>query len=461
MIGIVDLAADNSHHASATSPAPTDHRRAGREDPLTGPSGGPQTTERLNSQLRSQSCERRFAPKLSYQKLNYPARSSELAAIYDTLPHELSGIGSGKRNLGGKQGAVTRPRRQFTPKDLRSLTRSQARKLAQIVLTEAGARIVGYNHPAGYDEFVLEVVPLWSARRIRARILTSSLSQKDVDRLADRVAEDGDSEGLLFAVHDADAPNVDRPPNISVVSATEMVARLKRSALVGWKDQRPSPSYDLLATQRILDRDASFLDPVGIRWLPTLALNELPPDLRDGEVEPQDVLERIAFRLLTSVFRFGGERYGEAMRGQRLPDALLTFQRTDLTFVGVLLDCKATASGYKMESDHELRFHHYVNTLSPELAERGIDLQFVAVLSSSFSGRSGSRHPFHQRNQRMQEKVGVRLSYLRAVDLARTAVSVMSNELSPAKREGLDWESVFGAGLITTPDLVAMIAEAS
>lgn len=359
--------------------------------------------------------------------------------------------------MGEKQLAVTRPRRQFTSKDLSGLTRPRARKLAQVVLTEAGARIVDYNHPGGYDEFVLEVVPLWSARRVRARILTSPLDQKDVDRLAERIAEEGDSEGLFFAVHDANTPNVDLPPNILIVSATEMVAHLKRSALVGWKDQKPSPSYELLATQRILDRDASFLDPVGIRWLPTLALNELPPDLRDGEVEPQDVLERIAFRLLTSVFRFGGERYGESMRGQRLPDALLTFQRADLALVGVLLDCKAAASGYKMEGDHELRFQNYVNTLSPELSERGIDLQFVAVLSSSFPGRSGSRHPFHQRNKRMQDEVGVSLSYLRAVDLARTAVSVISNELSPAKRERLGWESVFGTGLVTAPDLVAMI----
>jgi hypothetical protein len=316
---------------------------------------------------------------------------------------------------------------------------------------------VEYNHPGAYDEFVLEVIPLWRVRRIRARILASPLTQKDVDRLADRVAEAGDAEGMLLATQDTAAPNVQLPVSVSVISATEMIARLERSALVAWKERQPFPSYELLATQRTLDRDASFLDPVGIRWLPTLALNELPPDLRDAGLEPQDVLERVGFRFLTSVFRLGGERYGEAMRGQPLPDALLTFRAKDLTLAGALLDCKAAANGYTMESDHELRFHRYVKTLAPELAERGIALQFVVVLSSSFPGRTGSRHPFHARNRQMQDKVEVRLAYLRAVDVARAAVSVLSTELSPAAREALDWGTVFSSGLVTAGDLDTMI----
>lgn len=356
---------------------------------------------------------------------------------------------------------VTRARRTFTPKALRDLTRSHRRKLAQVILTEAGARIVDYNHPAGYDEFLLEVFPLWSPRRLRARVLTAPLTQKDVDRLAERVAEEGDAEGLFLAIHDATAPKIALPPQLSIITATDLIARLERSALIVWKDRTPSPAYHLLATQRTLDRDASFLDPVGIRWLPTLALNELPLDLREGGTEPQDALERIAFRLLTSVFRFGGERYGESRRGQRLPDALLTFHAKDLTQVGVLLDCKAAASGYTMGSDHELRFRHYVTTLSPELAERGIDLRFVAVLSSFFPGRSDRRHPFHARNSTMQESVGVHLSYLRAVDLARMAVAVVSKELPPAGRERLDWNSVLSGGLVTAVDLSSITAGAT
>ncbi|HEX6780877.1 MAG TPA: hypothetical protein VF125_02475 [Solirubrobacterales bacterium] len=285
------------------------------------------------------------------------------------------------------------------------------------------------------------------------------MTQKDVDRLAQRVTEEGDAEGLILAVHDSSTPQLDFPSQVSVVNASELIARLERSALIGWRDRKPSPSYDLLATQRVLDRDASFLDPVGIRWLPTLALNELPLDLREGDLEPQDALERLAFRLLTSVFRFGGERYGEAKRGQRLPDALLTFQAKDLTLVGVLLDCKAAASGYTMESDHELRFHHYVSSLAPELAERGIALRYVAVLSSSFPGRSGRRHPFHARNKKMMDKVGVQLSYLRAVDFARAAAFVISKELPPAAREGLDWDMIFSTGLVTQADLSSLIVE--
>jgi hypothetical protein len=367
--------------------------------------------------------------------------------------------------MAGKQkanaSAVTRPRRRFTPKNLAELSRTQRRKLAQVLLTEGGARVIEYNHPAAYDEFVLEVAPLWRLRRIRARVMASSIDQGDVDGLAERVAESGNAEGILLATQDAELPDLALPENVSAIGGSAIVSRLERSALVAWAEQKPLPSYELLAAQRTLDRDAAFLDPVGIRWLPILALNELPLDLQDGDLPPQDALERVAFRLFTSVFRLGGERYGESMRGQRLPDALLTFRAQDTTLVGALLDCKAAASGYTMDADHELRFHQYVTNLSPELAERGVDLRFVVVLSSAFPGRSGARHPFRARHRKLQSDLGVGLVYLRAVDLARTAVAVLSAELAPAAREALDWETPFKAGLVTAPDLEQMLEEAA
>lgn len=358
-----------------------------------------------------------------------------------------------------KSNLVTQPRRRFAPRDLAALNRAQRRKLAQVLLTEGGGRIVEYNHPASYDEFVMEVVPLWNVRRIRARVLTSAADQKAVDRLAERIAEADDAEGLLLDPFDGPSAKLSLPANVRLLTAAEMIARLERSALVAWQEHRPSPSYNRVATQRTLDKDAAFLDPVGLRWLPTLALNELPLDLKDGDLPPQDALERVAFRLLTSVFRLGGERYGESRRGERFPDALLTFRSPDMTLIGALLDCKAAANGYKLESDHELRFEQYVTAMSPELGERGIDLQFLVVLSSGFPGRSGTRHPFHARNRKMQNDLGVNLAYLKAVDVARAGVALLSNELTPAARESLDWSKTFSAGLVQATDFEQMVRE--
>src|SRR5665811_1029828 len=132
---------------------------------------------------------------------------------------------------------------------------------------------------------------------------------------------------------------------------------------------------------------------------------------------------------MTSVFRFGGKRYGESMPGKGLPDALLTFAESSKNLVGALLDCKAAADGYRMDSDHLLRFQRYVSEMRPELEERGVDVRYVVVLSSEFQGTAGARHPFHNRASSLRKSHDVQLVYLRAVDLARLAVTVSYTHL--------------------------------
>jgi hypothetical protein len=338
--------------------------------------------------------------------------------------------------------------------DLGELPRAQRRQLCQILFTEMGARVIEFNSPAGYDELVLETPLLWRARHVRVRIATRPVVQRDVERLAARMAQAGDADGLLIApLGIADDAVV--PATMRLITADELIARIERSPSIAWVDGRPAPAYERADALRALEREAAFVDPVGFRWLPVLALNECPRELLATSASPQDLFERVAFRVLTQTFRFGGKRYGEAARGKRLADSVITWTAGGTGRAAALLDCKAAASGYTMEADHVLRFERYVTDARERLAEADIDLRFIVVLSSLFSGAAGRRHPFHGRARELRERASVALAYVRAIDLARLAVRVEAAEVEPAVREAVDWTDVFSRGLVTADDLEA------
>ena len=349
----------------------------------------------------------------------------------------------------------TQPQRHFGREQLAATPREHVRKLCQVLLTETGSRIVEYNRPAAHDELVLETLPLWRPRRMRVRIAARLVEQGDVDRLAGRVAEAGDADGVLIAPLGI-ADRVAVPAGVDLVGPDALIARLERSALIAWPDRRPHPAYDRVGTLRRLEHDAALLDPVGIRWLPTLALNELPVELFVQNVPPQDLLERMTFRLLTATFRFGGERHGEAARGERLPDSTITWPAAANERLAALVDCKAASDGYTMTSDHLLRFRGYVEVARPVLKAAGHDLRYLVVVSSDFQGRAGDQHPFYGRADELREKAGVDLAYVRAIDLARLAAIVEGREVSPLRREQLDWRMALDHGLVTAEHLEAM-----
>lgn len=351
---------------------------------------------------------------------------------------------------------ATQPQRRFSPDDLAALDRDDRRKLTQLLLTETGSRVVEVHRPVAYDELVLETRLLWRARRVRVRVADRPVGQSDVDRLAEAVAASGDAEGVIFAPLSA-TDGIQVPAAVMLVGPEELIARMERCAVIAWPDRRPVPAYDRLAVRRDLDRDAFLLDPMGLRWLPPLALNELPAELAGRDLVPDAVFERIAFRLLTSALRFGGVRYGESARGQRLPDAVLAFPGP--TRLLALLDCKATADGYLMDSDQYLRFTGYVAALRDQLEAGGDQLRYLIVLSSSFTGTPGPRHPFQTRAETFRADTGLGLVYLRAEDLARTATLVESRGLSPARREAFDWVSVLEHGLVASDHLEAMLED--
>jgi len=231
----------------------------------------------------------------------------------------------------------------------------------------------------------------------------------------------------------------------------EIIARLERCPMVIWNDRKPAPAYMRVAAQRELDQVAFLLDPVGLRWLPSLSRNEYPPELEGQSASPDTLFERMTFRLFSSCLRFGGQRHGEADRGKRLPDAVLKSPGTEL--FSILLDCKASAEGYLMESDHYLRFSKYIETLGADLDAEGYPIRYMLVVSSAFSGRDGDRHPFHARARALKEDKQVTLSYLTADSLARIATQVEFGELSPRDREALNWDGLLSKGLIKPSDV--------
>lgn len=348
----------------------------------------------------------------------------------------------------------TQPQRRFEPSDLAGLGRDERRKLTQLLLTENGSTIVEFHSPVAYDELILETRPLWRARRVRVRIADRAVQAADLQRLADAVAAGGEAEGVLIAPLGV-SPRLHPPPTVMLIGPEELIARMERCAVIAWPDRRPTPAFDRLSAQRDLDRDAFLLDPMGLRWLPALALNELPIELTGSAHAPDALFERLAFRLLTTSLRFGGTRYGEAARGQRLPDATLACPGSSRLLA--LMDCKATADGYTMDSDHYLRFKDYVASLREDLERDGGQLRYLIVLSSAFSGTLRATHPFHARADALRDDTGLTLVYLRAEDLARTATLIESGGLSPTQREALDWSAAFDHGIVDAAHLEAML----
>lgn len=360
----------------------------------------------------------------------------------------------------GQGRRVTHARRGFDCADLAALAGDERRKLVQALLQERGAHVVEFQSQATHDELVAEITPLWRRRTIRIRVAAQELDQPAVDRLEARVREAGDTEGVMVAALGS-AGDLSVPAPLSIIQPEDLITRLERSGLVSWDAGRPTPSYEMLVSQHALDREAALLDPIGLRWLPTLALNELPPELADVPIAADKLLERVAFRLVTSSLRFGGERHGESTPGQRLPDATLLWPAASGLRLAALFDAKAAGGGYTMTSDHLLRFCNYVESRKTELARAGYELTYLVILSSSFPGSEGAQHPFHRRARELASKVGAKLVYLRAIDLTRLAVAIEAHEVPPIERELLPWTDALEAGLIGENELVRRLLESA
>lgn len=349
------------------------------------------------------------------------------------------------------------PPREFDAQDLARFDRGLRRKLCEAILTESGARLVDSRSSPAHDELLLHVTPLWVRRTARVRIAARPLDQRALDRLAARVRAAGDVEGVMIAAHGLDgtcAPDA----LVRLIEPDELIARLRRSALIAWPGRKPELAFDRLPGSRQLTQPLITLDAVGIGWLPTLALGALPADICEIEQAPQEVLEHLAFRLLTSVFRFGGERLAGSQRASpRAPDALLHWPAGNPARDAALVASVAAQDGYAMDGEDELLLGTCVEAVRARATEAGCELAFLIVLSSDFPGPRGRRHPYHPRAEALAHGAGVRLVYLRAVDLARLAVAVEGSEMAPGAREALPWSQVLSAGVVRFEDLERLL----
>ncbi len=353
-------------------------------------------------------------------------------------------------------GRASTPPREFDAHDLARFDRGLRRKLCQAILTQSGACVADWRTCPDHDELLLHVTPLLTPRTVRVRVAARPVDQRTLDRLAARVRAAGDAEGVMIAAHGLDG-TCTPDAVVRLIEPDELIARLRRSPLIAWPGRKPELAFERLPGRLALTQAAATLDAVGIGWLPTLALDELPAAICDVHEAPQDVFDRMTFRLLTSVLRFGGARLAASQRGARLPGAMLHWPARNPIRDAALVACVAAEDGFQMGADDELRLGACVEAARDGAVEAGCELAFLIVVASEFPGPRGRRHPYHPRAEALAQRAGVTLVYLRAVDLARLAMAVEGSDMSPAAREALPWSEVLSAGILRFEDLEALL----
>ena len=342
---------------------------------------------------------------------------------------------------------VTRARRNLSEEALGDVPVDEVRRLIHALLLVEGASIDHYRSGPGWNEYWVTAPALWNTRKTVFRIYHANVAPTVTTEIAESMNASGAVDAIVVTTRPQPSlPGL--PDQVRVVTPQELSSRIVGSSLAIWDEQGPRLAVDRLELALQLSELARTIDPVGIEWLPALALNEMPERIADLDAAPQDLLERKTFRLLSASYRFGGTRYGEATRGQRLPDAVLTWPNH--APIAAMLDCKAASEGYKMSSDHLLRFVEYWRYLETDIRAGGHELTYLAIVSSHFPGADDQRHPFHSRASEIQEETGMKLAYVQASDLAWAAAQLELADASLDARSNFDWDEVLGAGLVTT-----------
>lgn len=322
--------------------------------------------------------------------------------------------------------------------------------MLRLVFIEAGHNVERTQPRANHVDLHLVVSPLGRPQRARVRVLSKDVEQRDVDDLVAVRSAEALADAVLICPRSLTVPASD--DHVRVVGAGELEGMLRASALIAWEDGIPRAVAERYAALAETQATASAHDPIGLRWLTTLALNRVPPELTSTGQSADRLLERITFRLLTTVFRFGGQRLGEAWRGERVPDAVLTEPGCPSEWAA-FLDCKAAGDGYTMIASEERAQVEYVKDRR-ELAEAdGHRLTHTVILSSDFAGNFDLRAT-------ALAKHGVQLCYLRAVDLVRLALAVETAEEPPAVREAFPWTRIFDIGRPEWADLEQALDDA-
>jgi hypothetical protein len=339
-------------------------------------------------------------------------------------------------------------RQSLTSENLGALGALAVRKLTQILILERGVRITRVQPRNQSDDLHTESAGLWRPRPGLVRLVHRPLEHEDVATLAEVARSQALGEAVLVEGSAGEGDLVDDPA-VQVIRAEALVERIRSSALIEWRDGRPLPAEGRFELASNLNQIAPALDPVGLRWLPTLSFNQVPREL-EGSGSAEDLFERISFRVLTSTLRLGGRRLGTRRRGERVPDAVIRWGDG-----AAILDCKAAQYGYRMDIDDQRALVEYFGHHAEEERDAGFELQFIVVVSGDFEGEYDRTHPFHGRARTIESESGARLVYLRASDLVRLAVEVESDAADPTKREQIPWSTLFSGGLLDTDTVLA------
>ena len=340
-------------------------------------------------------------------------------------------------------------RQSLTAETLPHLEPLLVRQLCQVLIVERGVRIVRVQPRDRQDDLYTSAEFLWRARPGLVRLFHRPLEAADVAGLA----EVSRAEALAEAVLIEGAPSeneIEEDAAVQIIRADEFVRLIRESALVEWEGGNPRPARGRFELSADLNSIAPALDPMGLRWLPTLAHNQVPAEL-EGHGTADELLERIAFRILTTALRFGGHRLGARRRAERVPDAVVRWDES-----AALLDCKAARYGYRMDIDDQRALMEYFSKLKPHEADAGFALQYVIVISGEFDGELDDRHPYYERAKSVESESGARLVCLRAADVVRLVLAVETDEADPSQREAIEWARLFDLGFPTTEQVLSL-----
>lgn len=344
-------------------------------------------------------------------------------------------------------------RQALTTATLPDLGRSLLRQLCQVILAERGLRVMRAQPRADLDDLYVRAQVIWRTRPTRIRLLHRPLRAADVHELGEVARADALAEAVLVegAAGDEALPD---DPAVEVIRAARFVEQVRASALIEWEDGQPRPALERLALAYDLREIAVALDPVGLRWLPTLALNQVPHEL-EGRGTADELFEAITFRLLTTALRLSGRRLGAEHRGQRLPDSVVSWS-LEGAHRAALVDCKAAQYGYRMDIGDQRALVEYFNVQRATEAEASRDLGHVVIISSDFEGEPGGQHPYHGRARAFADEVGAKLTYLRATDLVQLLIAVERDRADPERREAIEWGALFDMGMPTSEEVAGM-----
>jgi hypothetical protein len=248
-----------------------------------------------------------------------------------------------------------------------------------------------------------------------------------------RVDELGVEVRYLFALCDGSLED-------AALAAIVRMATRNRAYLVLVGEKRDSiPSLSWSAFMSRFGGEVKYWLPLEPRFasdLNDLGHNRSVPGL-DGS--PNDLFEEYVHVALQFVLSDRVIRYGQARRGEAVPDGLALPRRVPL----FLYDAKAAGDGYEVTYDSMRQFSDYVNTFHETYTGYVPRLHCFLVISGHFQNRAES---LDERSVEMYQRCQVPLVYLTTTDLGGITSYLVER---PSLRPALNWKQLLSRRQLT------------